>query len=148
MTQAEQERLKEQWDNIVNQAVQERDGLIKAMGWNTSAEQQSSSRTLEGMSQDTGNAIEGRLTALQIAVESIRANENQHTLSLADMTDELLQIAMEYSRFNVHQDNIERQLAKIYIELQTISENTGAIVKPIQSMQESLIRIEQHTKNL
>lgn len=148
LTQAEQERLKEQWDNIVNQAVQERDGLIKAMGWNTSAEQQSSSRTLEGMSQDTGNAIEGRLTALQIAVESIRANENQHTLSLADMTDELLQIAMEYSRFNVHQDNIERQLAKIYIELQTISENTGAIVKPIQSMQESLIRIEQHTKNL
>lgn len=148
LTQAEQERLKEQWDNIVNQAVQERDGIIKAMGWNTSAEQQSSSRTLEGMSQDTGNAIEGRLTALQIAVESIRAHEGQHTLSLADMTDELLQIAMEYSRFNVHQDNIERQLAKIYIELQTISENTGAIVKPIQSMQESLIRIEQHTKNL
>lgn len=148
MTPAEQERLKEQWDNIVNQAVQERDSLIKTMGWNTSTEQQSSSRTLEGMSQDTGNAIEGRLTALQIAVESIRANENQHTLSLADMTDELLQIAMEYSRFNVHQDNIERQLAKIYIELQTISENTGAIVKPIQSMQESLIRIEQHTKNL
>lgn len=148
MTPAEQERLKEQWDNIVNQAVQERDSLIKTMGWNTSAEQQSSSRTLEGMSQDTGNAIEGRLTALQIAVESIRSSEGQHTLSLADMTDELLQIAMEYSRFNVHQDNIERQLAKIYIELQTISENTGAIVKPIQSMQESLIRIEQHTKNL
>lgn len=118
------------------------------MGWDGSSEQQSSSRTLEGMSQDSGNAIGGRLTALQIAVESIRANEGLHTLSLADMTDELLQIAMEYSRFNVHQDNIERQLAKIYIELQTISENTGAIVKPIQSMQESLIRIEQHTKNL
>lgn len=148
LTAAEQERLKRDWDNIVGDAVNDRNNLKKAMGWDGSSEQQSSSRTLEGMSQDTGNAIEGRLTALQIAVESIRANENQHTLSLADMTDELLQIAMEYSRFNVHQDNIERQLAKIYIELQTISENTGAIVKPIQTMQADIAEIKKNTKNI
>lgn len=148
LTAAEQERLKRNWDNIVGEAVNDRNNLKKAMGWDGSSEQQSSSRTLEGMSQDTGNAIEGRLTALQIAVESIRANENQHTLSLADMTDELLQIAMEYSRFNVHQDNIERQLAKIYIELQTISENTGAIVKPIQTMQADIAEIKKNTKNI
>lgn len=148
LTAAEQERLKRNWDNIVGEAVNDRNNLKKAMGWDGSSEQQSSSRTLEGMSQDTGNAIEGRLSALQIAVESIRANENQHTLSLADMTDELLQIAMEYSRFNVHQDNIERQLAKIYIELQTISENTGAIVKPIQTMQADIAEIKKNTKNI
>lgn len=148
LTAAEQERLKRDWDNIVGDAVNDRNNLKKAMGWDGSSEQQSSSRTLEGMSQDTGNAIEGRLTALQIAVESIRANENQHTLSLADMTDELLQIAMEYSRFNVHQDNIERQMAKMYIELQTISENTGAIVKPIIAMQEDIAEIKRNTKNL
>lgn len=148
LTAAEQERLKRSWDNIVGDAVNDRNNLKKAMGWDGSSTQQSSSRTLEGMSQDTGNAIEGRLTALQIAVESIRANEGQHTLSLADMTDELLQIAMEYSRFNVHQDNIERQLAKIYIELQTISENTGAIVKPIQTMQADIAEIKKNTKNI
>nr|DAU82663.1 MAG TPA: tail tape measure protein [Caudoviricetes sp.] len=148
LTAAEQERLKRDWDDIVGDAVNDRNNLKKAMGWDGSSEQQSSSRTLEGMSQDTGNAIEGRLTALQIAVESIRANEGQHTLSLADMTDELLQIAMEYSRFNVHQDNIERQLAKIYIELQTISENTGAIVKPIQTMQADIAEIKKNTKNI
>lgn len=148
LTATEQERLKRSWDNIVGDAVNDRNNLKKAMGWDGSSEQQSSSRTLAGMSQDTGNAIEGRLTALLIAVESIRANENQHTLSLADMTDELLQIAMEYSRFNVHQDNIERQLAKIYIELQTISENTGAIVKPIQTMQADIAEIKKNTKNI
>lgn len=148
LTAAEQERLKRDWDNIVGDAVNDRNNLKKAMGWDGSSTQQSSSRTLEGMSQDTGNAIEGRLTALQIAVESIRSSEGQHTLSLADMTDELLQIAMEYSRFNVHQDNIERQLAKIYIELQTISENTGAIVKPIQTMQADIAEIKKNTKNI
>lgn len=148
LTGAEQERLKRDWDNIVGEAVNDRNNLKKAMGWDSSSSQQASSRTFEGMSQDTGNAIEGRLTALQIAVESIRTHESQHTLSLADMTDELLQIAMEYSRFNVHQDNIERQLAKIYIELQTISENTGAIVKPIQTMQADIAEIKKNTKNL
>jgi len=148
LTAAEQERLKNQWDNIVGDAVNDRDNLKKAMGWDGSTTQQSSSRTLAGMSQDTGNAIEGRLTALQIAVESIRSSESQHTMSLADLNDELLQIAMEYSRFNVHQDNIERQLAKIYIELQTISENTGAIVKPIQTMQADIAEIKKNTKNL
>lgn len=148
LTITEQTRLKKDWDRIVNEAVKERDNIKKAMGWDSSLTQQSSSRSLEGMSQDTGDAIEGRLTALQIAVESIRTNESQHTLSLADMTNELLQIAMEYSRFNVHQDNIERQLAKIYIELQTISENTGAIVKPIQTMQADIAEIKRNTKNL
>lgn len=148
LTAEEQRKLKQEYDDIVADAINDRDRLKQTMGWDGSSSQQSSSRTLSGMSQDTGNAIEGRLTALQIAVESIRAGHAQQSLSLAEMNDELLKIAVEYSRFNVHQDNIERQLAKIYIELQTISENTGAIVAPIQSMQESLKRIEQHTKNL
>lgn len=148
LTTAEQERLKKEWDNIVGAAVVDRDNLKKTMGWDGSETQQSSSRSVSGMSQDTGNAIEGRLTALQIAVESIRTHEAQHTLSIADMNDELLGIAMEYNRFNLHQDNIERQLAKIYIELQTISENTGAIVKPIQSMQLDIAEIKKNTKKL
>lgn len=145
---AEQNRLKSKWDNIVNGAIADRDAMKKAMGWDGSQTQQSSSRTLAGMSQDTGEAIEGRLTALQIAVESIRAHEEAHTLSLADLNDELLQIGIEYSKFNTHQDNIERQLAKIFIELQAISENTGAIVKPIISMQSDIAKIKQNTERL
>lgn len=149
LTESEQERLKKNWDSIVSEAINDRDRLRDTMGWASDAySQKASSVGVTTISEDTGLAIEGRLTALQIAVESIQSNEAQHTLSLVDMTDELLQIAMEYSRFNVHQDNIERQLAKIYIELQTISENTGAIVKPIQMMQADIAEIKKNTKNL
>lgn len=149
LTESEQERLKKNWDSIVSEAINDRDRLRNTMGWASDAySQKASSVGVTTISEDTGLAIEGRLTALQIAVESIQSNEAQHTLSLVDMTDELLQIAMEYSRFNVHQDNIERQLAKIYIELQTISENTGAIVKPIQTMQADIAEIKKNTKNL
>jgi chromosome segregation ATPase len=129
-------------------AVTERDTLIKAMGWDGSTTQQSSSSTLQSMSQDTGDAIEGRLTAIQIAVEAIRSNHQEQTLSIADLNDDLLSIIQTYNQFNVHYDNIERQMAKMYVELQTISENTGAIVKPIQNMETSLNRIESKVKYL
>lgn len=150
LTEDEQAKLKREWDSIVNNAISERDSLKKAMGWNTGeAYSQEASRVgVTTISEDTGLAIIGRVTAMQEAVESIKASETVSAMTLADMTDELLQIAMEYSRFNVHQDNIERQLAKIYIELQTISENTGAIVKPIQTMQADIAEIKKNTKNL
>lgn len=145
---AEQERLKREWDEIVAEATEERDQLKSAMGWDGSQTQQSSTRTLEGMSQDTGEAIEGRLTALQIAVESIRANEQSQSLSVAQLNNELLEVMQQYNRFNIHYDNIERQLAKIYVELQTISENTGAIVQPIKDMQVDIAQIKRNTQNL
>lgn len=147
LTAEEQAKLKQEWDNIVNSAIAERDSLKQAMGWSSEAYSQEASRAgVTTITEDTGLGIIGRVTAMQEAVESIKATETVSAMTLADMTDELIQIAMEYSRFNVHQDNIERQLAKIYIELQTISENTGAIVKPIQMMQADIAEIKKNTK--
>lgn len=150
LTEAEQAKLKQEWDSIVNSAIADRDSLKKAMGWDTGSgySQEASKYGVNTLSEDTGLAIVGRMTAMQEAVESIKASESVSVLTLADLTDELIQIAMEYSRFNVHQDNIERQLARIYIELQTISENTGAIVKPIMSMQADVAEIKKYAKNL
>lgn len=145
---AEQRALQQEWDDIVNSAVGWRDQIKATMGWEGSATQQSSSRTLSGMSQDTAEAIEGRLTAIQIAVETIRAGENTQTLSITELNNELLQVMQQYSMFNVHYDNIEQQLAKMYLELLTISENTGAIVKPIQDMQLDIAQIKRNTQNL
>lgn len=148
ISQSEQRKLKQQWDNIVSTATEERDRLKEAMGWDGSETQQSSTRSLSGMTQDTAEAIEGRMTAIQIAVESIRNSESAHTASLAELSDELLSVMREYSRFSVHYDNIEQQIAKCYVELQGINENTGAIVKPIKSMQSDIAEIKKYTKNI
>ena len=150
LNEAEQAKLKQEWDSIVNSAISERDSIKKAMGWDTGSaySQEASKYGVTTLSEDTGLSIVGRMTAVQEAVESIKDYESVSSLTLADLSDELIQIAMEYSRFNVHQDNIERQLAKIYIELQTISENTGAIVKPIMSMQADVAEIKKYAKNL
>ncbi len=61
---------------------------------------------------------------------------------------------MPYLSFDVDADyteliRLQQEIAKTKSQLQNFRPGqAGAIVKPIQSMQESLIRIEQHTKNL
>lgn len=148
LSKKEMDDLQNEWDNIVNDALKQRDELAKAMGWDTSTTQQSSSRTLSGMSQDTADAIEGRLTAIQIATETIRAAEQASQVSLAQITESALAMMMKNNQMSQHYENIEQQIAKCYLELVTISENTGAIVKPIQEMRTYLNEMNKNIKNL
>lgn len=148
LSKKEMDDLQKEWDGIVNDALKQRDELAKAMGWDTSATQQSSSRTLSGMSQDTADAIEGRLTAIQIATESIRAAEQSSMVSLAQITESALSMMMKNNQMSQHYENIEQQIAKCYLELVAISENTGAIVKPIQEMRGFLNEMNKNIKNL
>lgn len=147
LTATEQNRLKQEWDGIVNDAISERDAIRKTMGWGANS-QQSSSRSLEGLSQDTGNAIEGRLTAIQLSTEQIRMGGFQQGLTMSDINDGLVDLIQEYSLFNTHFDNLERQIARIGLDVTGIRENTDAMVQPIIEMQASLSRIESHTKRL
>lgn len=155
LTAAEQRKLKKQYDDIVAGAINERDQIAKAMGWDTSSSQQSSSRSLAGMSQDTGDAIEGRLTALQIAVEAIRVTNSEsaknfllQNTTLDRMDNHLLELLQDNTQIHSYYDNVQRMMAKSYIELQGINENTGRVVKPIMAMQESLKAMEQKIKYL
>ena len=52
----------------------ERDAMADAFGWSSdiSTSQDSSSRGFQTMSQDTGEELNGRFTALQIAGEEIK----------------------------------------------------------------------------
>lgn len=72
LTKEEQESLKRQYEDIVNDALKERDELRKSMGWSGGAyTQEASSKGFEAMSQDTGEELNGRFTALQISNEAI-----------------------------------------------------------------------------
>lgn len=147
LSNREQEDLKTGWDDIANDALEARNALKEAMGWGVDS-QQSSSRSLSGMTQDTAEAIEGRLTAIQIAVETIRQAEAVSGISLAQLNDSVLETLYQNVRTESHYDNMERQLAKMYIQLQDINENTSAVVKPIQNMAADIAEIKQNTSNI
>lgn len=54
---------------ISKDALDERDSLKDALGWKDNFSQSASSGSFESMSQDTGDELNGRFTAVQIATE-------------------------------------------------------------------------------
>ncbi|EGN04198.1 tape measure domain-containing protein [Bacteroides fragilis] len=91
-------KLQEQWNDIVTDAVKERDKLKELLGWTSeSSSQDSTKRGFEAMSQDTGEELNGRFTALQITGEEIKNQAIEQTgllssinekMSLLDLTSE------------------------------------------------------------
>lgn len=73
ITKGDMEELRKQYDEIVDAAVAERNNLAEIFGWTLESTQQSaSSKGIQSMSQDTGEELNGRFTALQIAGEEIK----------------------------------------------------------------------------
>ena len=67
--------LQESWNGIVSDALEERNALMQQFGWSSGEESSSQSSTQKGfaaMSQDTGDELNGRFTALQISNEEIK----------------------------------------------------------------------------
>ena len=64
-----QEKLKQEYMAISKDALDERDSLKDALGWKDNFSQSASSGSFESMSQDTGEELNGRFTAVQSATE-------------------------------------------------------------------------------
>lgn len=64
-----QEKLKQEYMAISKDALDERDSLKDALGGKDNFSQSASSGSFESMSQDTGEELNGRFTAVQIATE-------------------------------------------------------------------------------
>ena len=69
----ELETLRTEYMNIVNDAINERNQIADALGFKKSAtEQNSTSGGFQTMSQDTANELNGRFTAIQMDVSTVR----------------------------------------------------------------------------
>ena len=140
------------WNEMVDEAMKLRDELAAATGYDKisqeSTSQSASSKGFQAMSQDTGEELNGRFTALQIAGEEIKNQNIIQSQSLNLLTvkaDALLSINTETRNIA---DDTRNLIAQSYLELVQISENTGAIVKPIQQMQRDIAEVKKNTAKL
>lgn len=145
----ERKELMDEYMGYVDEAMKLRDELAAATGYDKisqeSYSQSSSSRGFQAMSQDTGEELNGRFTALQIAGEEIKNQNIIQSQSLNLLTvkaDALLSINTETRNIA---DDTRDLIAQSYLELVQISENTGAIVKPIQQMQRDIAEVKKNT---
>ena len=122
-------------DYIYNMAEELQKELDSQFGWADSLfgndeakkQQSASSRGFETMTQDQASELNGRFTALNES--SLRQEAIQQGIS--NIADEMRSI-----------------IANSYLELQQISENTGAIIIPIQKIQKDIEIVKNNTSKL
>lgn len=115
-----------------------------------SAEQQSASSRAFGteMTQEQGAEISGRLTAMTESNIRLESVGQQQFIAITDIKGSMAGIATQLPMIYNVADESRRILADSYLELQSIRENTGAIVKPIKDIKTSITNIERKITNL
>lgn len=150
LTLDEVQKLRDMQEQLSESLLAERDKIMSDFGFTTngSESKSSTSKGFSTMSQDTGEELNGRFTALQITGEEIK-NQNAiqvQSLNLLTMKSE------DIFRVNTETRNIADDtrdlIAQSYLELVQISENTGAIIKPIQQMQKDIAEVKKNTSKL
>lgn len=124
------------WNDIVSSGLNTKNALLDQLGLGSANQSQKATiNEARNLSEDTGSLIVGRLTAVQIAVESgnnKRDNANER-LSLMNMKLE------DFKSIQVQSNNIADEtrtiLANSYLELKSINNNTGKSAIHLQEIQ-------------
>lgn len=153
LTESERNALNSEYMGYIEEAMKLRDELAAATGYDKISQestfQPSTSRGFgTEMTHEDAGELSGRFTALQIAGEEIKNQSTIQSQSLNLLTvkaDALLSINTETRNIA---DDTRNLIAQSYLELVQISENTGAIVKPIQQMQRDIAEVKKNTAKL
>ena len=151
LSNSEQSNLKSQWDQMVSDALAERNAIMQAMGWEgSSSEQQSASSRGFGseMTHEDAGELSGRFTAVYESNLRIEAAEQQHTVAITELRGSISVLTAQASGMYNIADETRTILANSYLELQQIRENTGEIIKPIKQMQADMAEVKRNTSKL
>ena len=150
ITEDEARDIQDEYKKLVDAMVLARDNMSQAFGWNSSSSSQSSTSRGFGteMTNEDAGELSGRFTALQITGEETKNQNIIQSQSLNLLTakaDVILSVNTETRNIA---DDTRDLIAQSYLELVQISENTGAIVKPIQQMQRDIAEVKKNTAKL
>lgn len=149
VTEQEYNALKEEGQQIADEMKAKRDAMADMFGWESeSTSQSSTSKGFQAMSQDTGEELNGRFTALQIAGEEIKTQNIAQTQSLNLLTaraDAILSMNTETRNIA---DDTRNLIAQSYLELVQISENTGNSAKYLKDIKADIAEVKKNTSKL
>ncbi len=152
LTESERNALNAEYMGYIEEAMKLRDELAAATGYDKisqeSTSQSASSKGFQAMNQDTGEELNGRFTALQIAGEEIKNQSIIQSQSLNLLTvkaDALLSINTETRNIA---DDTRDLIAQSYLELVQISENTGNSAKYLKEIKADIAEVKRNTSKL
>ena len=141
----EYRRLKDGWDSIVNNAIDERDKLKDLFGWESSTTSQDSTKGYSvSMDQDTGGAILGRITGIHETILEVKSMVSAISIDTAKAFTQSFTIGDELKKHTGIFYEMQQMQIKSYKKLEGISEGMPVF----NSMKTTLDEINKNTKRL
>lgn len=151
LTKQQLEDARKEYDVMVQDAMNERDKIAEITGYtgsSSSSSQETSKKVSASVTQDSIDEVSGRFTALQIAGEEIKNQNQQQTMSILELKAEMLPIIANTSGIKDIASETRDLLRLSYEAIVDIRDNTNVIVKPIQQMASDIAEVKRNTNGL
>lgn len=147
-SEPEIDRLRAMQQSITDAMLAERDRLEEVFGWSSSSSQEASKKGFATASQDSIDELNGRFTALQIAGEEIKNQNQLQTMSILELRADMLPIIANTTGIKDIASETRDLLRLSYEAIVDIRDNTNVIVKPIQQMALDIAEVKRNTSKL
>lgn len=149
ITKNEADLLKEQYQQIVEDMMHDREEMFKTFGWDTSAtSQESSKKGFATASQDSIDELNGRFTALQIAGEEIKNQNQLQTMSILELRADMLPIITNTTGIKDIASETRDLLRLSYEELIGIHDDTTSMNKSLKNIETDIAEVKRNTSKL
>lgn len=149
LTGDEADRLRNEYQNIVDDMLAEREQIMKEFGWTSSSSSGQQSASSRGfgteMTHEDAGELSGRFTAVYESNLRIETAEQQQTVAITELRGSISALASKETDLYNIADETRTILADSYLELQKIRENTGEIIKPIKQIQRDIAEVKKNT---
>jgi hypothetical protein len=137
LTQDEMDALSKQWQAISEKGLEIRDQVAGITGYGSTYSQSASAKTYESMSEETGEELNGRFTALQVAGEEIRNQAVRGVVLLESIC------SLDQDRNGTLNDIlVQNVITNSHLE------DIAKYTKPLLNMNDKLDKIINNTNNL
>lgn len=151
LTGDEADRLRNEYQNIVDDMLAEREQIMKEFGWNSSSSgQQSASSRGFGteMTHEDAGELSGRFTAVYESNLRIETAEQQQTVAITELRGSIGPLTSQVTGLYNIADETRTILANSYLELQQIRENTEDSAKYLKDIKADISEVKRNTSRL
>lgn len=142
------DKLKEQWDALVQQGLDIRANMQAVTGYTGDTTQSATAKGLSSISYDQASNIEGIVRAIQIGVDQGNAKKDQQSVNVSIVTATLSQMKALSVDGNTLVDEIRTIQVNAYMELQGIHDDTTGMKRTLSEMGENVTEIRKRIENI
>lgn len=148
LTAEEISDLRKDWNDIIKAATEEAKNIDAIVGGSSSSSQEASKKGFATASQDSIDELNGRFTALQIAGEEIKNQNQLQTMSILELRADMLPIIANTTGIKDIASETRDLLRLSYEELTGIHDDTTSMNKSLKNIETDIAEVKRNTSKL